>query len=485
MATTPGPLKLPPPSAGATGEAAVADVNGDHRDDVVATDAKGVSVYLGQADGTFSAPIHTDVAIGTPLFVTLGDFNNDHKVDGALWDGQTVMPLLGNGDGTFTSGTPPVQDIPAIGRLDNQAQFTRPIAVDFNNDGALDLASLNYTQSLSGMVLILPGNGDGTFNSANARAGSGHPPTWPAGVNPQLVGLVAGDFDGDGLLDDLSAEQGANASILSLNNGKGGFVTTMIYAGTLTTTDVGAADFNGDGILDLLVTGSYDTRGTTAARVYLGPIAAITSTGYVTRGGSPGVGVRAALGDLNGDGAPDVALTDNGSVNIAIGRGDGTFGMTTQYWADASGVGYNFWIDLGDFNGDGKRDVLVSGKQGLEVLINSGCMGSGINGVTGGSFGGSMGGSSGSSSSAGMSGGSAGMSGGPSCNIGTPFQPPGAAMCPSNNQCSAPPYSCVTTLAVQQGLKCCCDPAGHMCIGCQATEQCGGAYNNQPVSCCP
>lgn len=478
-AGTPSPVKLPPPSVGATGEAAAGDLDGDHHDDVVAIDATGVSAYLSKAGGTFSAPVHTDVAGTHPaLHLVVGDFNNDHKADAVVWDGQNTTPLIGHGDGTFTAGTPVGYP---YGSFSPPGTPPRPVAVDFDKDGSLDLVVAICNQGKCPM-LILRGKGDGTFPTQNIwKANIVPSPPWNPNYEPAPRGLITGDFDRDGHLDIAFAQdgttQGATSSmVVTYGDGTGAFTPAAIPAGVNgAPEDIGAGDFNGDGALDVAVGEVFSNNGSAyAINVSLGPVSMLTSGSKVR---SAGAGSRLAVADLNGDGSPDLASIDAQSVDIAISRGDGTFGAYMRYWCDVAGDGA--WIDLGDFNGDGKPDVLVSGTRGLEVLIDSGCMGSGINGVstgTGSSSGGSSGSSSGSSSSS--------SGGGPSCNIGTPFQPPGGAMCPSNNQCSAPPYSCVTPIAVQQGLKCCCDAAGTMCIGCQQTETCGGAYNSQPVSCC-
>jgi hypothetical protein len=125
------------------------DFNGEGRLDLVALTQTGISMHLGNGDGTFRP--HQDYAVNNPgISLAAGDFNGDGKLDLALTPGAgpQVFVLLGNGDGTFKT---PITSAGALGFL---------AVGDFNGDGKPDLfISSQYT----GVSEVLLGNGDGTF----------------------------------------------------------------------------------------------------------------------------------------------------------------------------------------------------------------------------------------------------------------------------------------------------------------------------------
>lgn len=225
---------------------AIADFNADGNLDLVIANgiSPSASVSLGYGKGAFT-PVSDLTVTGFPAGLAVGDFNADGKLDVAVvGGGSTAFPdsgvtvSLGNGDGTFT----PASGSPIL--LGNN--LSASVTGDFNGDGKLDLA---MTDSGGNAVLILPGNGDGTFGS---------PVTIPVGNNPDA--LVAGDFNSDGKLDLAVANFADGTVTLLLGNGDGTFTQA---AGSPYTVGKGpyqivAADFNGDGKLDLAVANLTD-----------------------------------------------------------------------------------------------------------------------------------------------------------------------------------------------------------------------------------
>ena len=170
---------------------AAGDFNADGNQDLVATNASAasVSVLLGNGDGTFRTPL-ISATDGDPVSVAVGDFNGDHIQDLALgchrfFSPRHVLVLLGNGNGTFRTGS-------------NISVPAETVAVgDFNSDGIHDLAVGEGDRGLG--VSVLLGNGDGTFQPAVLF------------VTTDAFSLAVGDFSGDGRPDIAAA--GTNLSL--------------------------------------------------------------------------------------------------------------------------------------------------------------------------------------------------------------------------------------------------------------------------------
>jgi hypothetical protein len=300
-----------------------------------------VSVLLGDGDGSFQAARNLDAGLG-PVAVAVGDFNGDGKADLAVANGiyGTVSALLGNGDGSFQA--------PRTFAAGNGA--TSLAVGDFNGDGRLDLAVTNSTT-----VSVLLGNGNGTFQA---------PVSYAVGTNP--VSVAVGDFRGDGHLDLVVANDDrtgppGTVSVL-LGNGDGSFQTQRTFPARLGPRSVAAADFNGDGHLDLAV------ASTSGAVVLLGNgDGSFQSARTFTAGYGP---ASVAVGDFNGDGKPDLAVAGGAGTSILLGNGDGSFQTTNFSYV----TGTSTSIAVGDFNRDGLPDLAVTdvGSNNVFILTNHG-----------------------------------------------------------------------------------------------------------------
>ncbi len=272
-----------------------------------------------------------------PISVAIADFNKDGHSDLAVanqTDG-TISVLLGNGDGTFAAQTvvviPPVTTTTGTTNASPSAIATG----DFNDDGNIDIA---VTDMANSQVTIFLGNGDGTFKT---------PVSYPTGSNP--VALVAQDFDGDGQPDLAVVNQGdgktaSSVSVLLGNriNGAqdGTFGAKTDYPVGVSPSAITTAVFSTGGSTDLAVT----NKGSNTVSILPGNGTNGTQNGTfgaqvtLTTGNAP-AGIAAA--DFNGDGHPDLAVTNqtDGTVSIMLGNGNGTFLPQTVYTAGSGPVG--------------------------------------------------------------------------------------------------------------------------------------------------
>jgi hypothetical protein len=290
--------------------------------------------------------------------MTTGDFNGDGNPDLAILNtDNSISIFLGKGDGTFTAKA-------SAGTLSGGLAL---LVADFNGDGKLDLATGNAAGTA---VVLLPGNGDGTFGSS---------------VMTSIVGPPAavGDFNGDGKPDVLVQTAGgpspggegtiANVTVL-LGNGDGTFTASAASAtGVIEDAAIAVADFNGDGKLDLAVggpslatnsSGDYDSGTVTVLLgngdgTFKAPVTIASPSGF-TR--------SIATVDLNGDGKPDLVVSNeenpaimanySGVFLVLLGNGDGTF--TNVPSPDSGFQASATSIAIADFNVDGKPDLAMA-----------------------------------------------------------------------------------------------------------------------------
>ena len=350
---------------------AIGDLNGDRKPDIVVTNlvtgrgpqlGNTVSVLLGNGDGTFKAAV--DYAVGSrPNSVAIGDLNGDGKPDLVVANssvevgvhGNDVSVLLGNGDGTFRA---------AVNYPVGLAPWSVAIG-DLNGDGKPDVVVANFGLGGGGIgdVSVLLGNGDGTLQAAVSHG---------AGSNPWSVAI--GDMNGDGKPDIVVADLGDTVSVL-LGSGDGTFEKNSYWVGG-PLKSVAIGDLNGDGKLDIAVTdqGFGPFGGVAVLLNTPSQLAFAAAVSYA-------VGIRpqvVAIGDLNGDGKPDLIVGDAGgsshgsgpgSVSVLLANGDGSFGAAVDYAVGAGGAGY---IAIGDVNGDGKVDLVVAtGGQNFGTGVNT------------------------------------------------------------------------------------------------------------------
>ena len=347
---------------------ALGDFNGDGKLDIAVANyyadtsqtSSNVSVLLNNGDGTFQAPASSAVAgISIPV-VAVGDFNGDGKLDlvvstqcqsNSNCSNGGVNVLLGNGNGTLS----PAQSYPSGGLYAYSVAVT-----DFNGDGKPDLAVVNECATSgcgNGGVGVLLNNGDGTFQV---------PSTLVTGGQSSFAGIV-GDFNGDGKADiavtnECDTNGNCNSSSVSvfLGNGDGTFSASVnTQTATNSSRFLEAGDLNGDGKLDLVTASSMN--GTLQFLFGNGDGTFQVSTQPPSSGNTNVV----AVADVNADGKLDIlaavsCLTNNcfsDELEIVLGNGDGTFQVPPSYLSGGS----NVWsVATADFNSDGKPDLAVT-----------------------------------------------------------------------------------------------------------------------------
>jgi uncharacterized protein (TIGR03437 family) len=326
-------LQLMQPFGDFGGALAVGEFNGDGRPDLVVSTASGFAVMLNLGHAVFGPAISTGFSQSSGP-VVIADFNHDGKLDLAA----SSQIAFGRGDGAFDTPRPM-----------SPTWFAGETA-DFNGDGLPDLAVIQTGACGNGdpacsVLLILLGNGDGTFRSASR-----------AQIAGAFKPLVA-DFNRDGK-PDLAVSLG-NAIEVFLGTGDGTFnglgpipLPAGIFTGTLLS-----GDLNGDGIPDLV--SRYHVLLGAGDGSFRPPFPFSLSAGPNT----PPCDAAGALADLDGDGRLDLATFETSPdprvtnrVCIFPARGDGTFSSPVERevgWGPRA-------IISADFDSDGLRDLLVS-----------------------------------------------------------------------------------------------------------------------------
>jgi hypothetical protein len=310
----------------------VGDFNGDGKLDLAWADSNYILyTALGNGDGTFQKPVSSGI---TFVPIATGDFNNDGKVDlvgvDGL-DGATIMVALGNGAGTFTMKWSTTV----------YSSYRTATAADFNQDGNLDLYIPGISINGNGFTIFL-GNGDGTFT-----AGATY------GPNITFSSAVAGDFNGNGIIDLVAIGDTTVPEIyIYMGNGDGTFQYLDTVTDGLGDVTVSAADMNNDGKLDLVTSDSGVLLGNGDGT--------FTGAGGFTYGGP-----IAGIGDFNGDGNLDV-LSSDGSIYLQPGEGNGQFFPPFVFYAGPDGAGVG---GIGDFNSDGHLDAVAGIDDGAQLVL--------------------------------------------------------------------------------------------------------------------
>ncbi|HEX3377736.1 MAG TPA: FG-GAP-like repeat-containing protein [Candidatus Acidoferrales bacterium] len=342
------------------------NTNSGHLDLAIANQTDGtITILPGNGDGTFVAAATTctppsciglpSVTTGptttaaSPSSIVTGDFNDDGFPDIAVTDeaNNRVLVLLGNGDGTFKTPVP----------YPTGAKPVALVAQDFDGDGQADLAVVNQTD---GTVTILVGNKvngtqNGTFGTPPA-----HPAALPVGGTPSSI--VTGEFDtvNNSFADLVVTNSTDNTVSVLLGNGDGTFTTQNVFATGIGPAGVATSDFNGDTKADLAVTNQADS--TVSILLGNGDGTFLTQTTFAT--GSSPVGIVAA--NFTGS-SPDLVVADETANNadVLIGNGDGTFNTPISLPTGNSPIA----LATADLNGDSTLDLVTANNASNTVSV--------------------------------------------------------------------------------------------------------------------
>ena len=325
---------------------AVGDFNGDGLLDVAVADAgingvgQGVSILLGNGDGTFQAPVFYPA--GTyPESIVAGDFTDNGVLDLAVANQGSghVSILLGDGRGGFSGAI-------TIPLLDPGAEPISMVAGDFTGDGQLELAVLDRTNN---EVSILGSDVRGEFHVLSQIS-----LTVPQGFP---IALAAGDFNGNGVDDLAVVSEGSDGSdfvSVMLGMASGTFdLLTPIFIGTgLAPTSIIAAHLVGGSPLDLAIADS----GSQSVSLLQGDGRGGFNVLPALQLGSDGSPQAVAAGDFTGDGRSDLAIAQQSpnSLTIELSQGDGQFSQ-----AGSGGLVPQNTPLVADLNGDGVPDLSI------------------------------------------------------------------------------------------------------------------------------
>lgn len=294
-----------------------------------------------------------------PGMAAFVDVNSDRYLDLVVANegAGTATVLLGDGKGGFTpaAGSP-------IAAGEDPNDFT---VGDFNGDGHIDLAFANHdTQHLT----LLLGDGRGGFAPA---------PTSPVSVavKPHPHGVAAGDFDRDGSLDLITDSWADDRLEILFNNGTASFPSPGRYlaVGRHPYQRIRVADLDGNGTADI-VSPNLDGHDVTI-------LLSDGHGGFRQPPGSPfpcgDAPFNVAIGDVNADGFPDLAIVNSpssttdqrGQDGLTVLFGDGHGGFKAMAGSPLAMARFPNFVAIGDLDGDGVADIVVSDPDGDHISI--------------------------------------------------------------------------------------------------------------------
>lgn len=339
------------------GESVAADFNDDGRADLAVTEwgnvdwqqptqTNSVGIFLSDPDGSLAARDQYGVELG-PYDVDVGDFDRDGAPDlvvpspGADFDLRETVTVMHNlGDGTFESTEY------QTGAMPTSAAFA-----DMDGDTWPDIVVVS-----SELLSVFPNEQDGTFGPRQDT---------PVTGQPALHDLAPGDFDGNGTIDVAVVDRNLTSTVTLYLNSGGTLTPGTPYPIAYHPQSIRAADFNRDGRLDVVVTNADYNNSFVSVLLNAGNGKLSPKTEYAT-GHTP---QSVAIADLDLDGTLDLATgnAESHDITILLGIGNGKFYPK----ATIPGAGGG-WITATDIDSDGYPDLVAGGLLSFHRNLGSG-----------------------------------------------------------------------------------------------------------------
>lgn len=345
----------------------IADIDNDTKPDVLVSNGNSgnISVLLGTGTigaiglGSLSAPINFTTGT-SPNAIATGDLDNDGKLDVAVTNATSAMISVFR---NTTSGGA----LSFAPKLDLSGSSPRYVAMgDLDGDGKADLVVSNYNNTTLSIFRNTGSTGSISFAAPTSLT-----------TQTQPYGLSLGDLDGDGKVDVLVANQGSNSVSIFRNTSTSGTIQFDARVDMTTGTspqNIALGDIDGDGKLDIAVVCStvaslfrnLSTAGVLSAGSFSSRFDLTTS--------SNSLGI--SIADLSGDGKLDLVVANNGTGDLSLFANTGavgafsasTFSAQVNFAVGTSPASYS--VGVGDLNGDGKPDLVVPNSGSISVFEN-------------------------------------------------------------------------------------------------------------------